>query len=137
LIETDEALGLINANPHDLRVINAQTYIPGLGDADAEHLQARLHPFAQHISLNDISDNVTDLPWMLCSLEHWTEYMKKLHIRRTDDILLYDTNGFFSVCRVALMFRYFGAKKVRIINGGMKKWKMEGKPTYSGAYVPG
>lgn len=63
--------------------------------------------------------------------------MRKLHIRKTDDILLYDHMGFFSVGRIALMFRYFGAKKVRIINGGMKKWTLEGKPTYAGEYVPG
>jgi 3-mercaptopyruvate sulfurtransferase SseA len=63
--------------------------------------------------------------------------MKKLHIRRTDDIILYDTAGFTSVCRLALMFRYFGSKRVRIINGGMKKWKQEGKPLFSGPYVQG
>ena len=63
--------------------------------------------------------------------------MKKKHIRRTDDIILYDNNGFFSVCRVALMFRYFGAKRVRIINGGLKKWKLEGKPLFEGLEAPG
>jgi len=37
--------------------------------------------------------------------------MKKLHIRRTDTIILYDPNpaGLFSVCRIALMFRFFGS----------------------------
>lgn len=63
--------------------------------------------------------------------------MQKLHIRRTDDIVLYDTSGFHTVCRIALMFRYFGAQRVRIINGGLKKWKMEGKPTFAGPYIQG
>lgn len=63
--------------------------------------------------------------------------MRQHAIRRTDNILLYDKNGFFSVCRVALMFRYFGAEKVRIINGGLKKWLAEHRPTHSGPYVPG
>jgi thiosulfate/3-mercaptopyruvate sulfurtransferase len=63
--------------------------------------------------------------------------MRQLRIRKTDDILLYDHMGFFSVGRIAFMFRYFGAKKVRIINGGLKKWKLEGKPTYGGDYVAG
>jgi 3-mercaptopyruvate sulfurtransferase SseA len=65
--------------------------------------------------------------------------MKKLHIRRTDTIILYDPNpaGLFSVCRIALMFRYFGSQNVRILNGGLKKWISEGRPTFSGAYVPG
>ena len=35
------------------------------------------------------------------------------------------------------MFRYFGSQNVHILNGGLKKWKAEGKPTYSGEYIPG
>ena len=137
LIETDEAFDLINGNPADLRVVNAQWYIPGMGDAVAEHATSRMTKATQHLHLPEVSDASNPLPQMLCSLEQWTEMMRKLHIRRTDDILLYDTTGFFSVCRVALMFRYFGATRVRIINGGMKKWKLEGKPVFEGPYVPG
>lgn len=43
LIETDAALELINKNPTDLRVVNAQWYIPGMGDAATEHVNGRLH----------------------------------------------------------------------------------------------
>lgn len=42
LIETDEALALIQDNPPNLRVVNAQWYIPGMGDATAEFKAARL-----------------------------------------------------------------------------------------------
>ena len=137
LIETEDALALINEKPDDLRIVNAQWYIPGMGDAVAEHLAVRLTESTQHIHLPEISDATNPVPQMLCSLEQWTEKMRKHHIRRTDNILLYDTNGFFSVARVALMFRYFGANRVRIINGGLKKWKLEGKPVFEGDYVPG
>lgn len=108
-----------------------------MGDASAEFLAARLSQTAQHVILDEVSDKEDQRPNMLCSLEQWTKYMQKLRIRKTDEILIYDNMGFFSVGRIALMFRYFGAKKVRIINGGMKKWKLEGKPTYEGDYVAG
>lgn len=108
-----------------------------MGDASAEFLAARPSATAQHIILEEVCDKADPRPQMLCSVEQWTEYMRKLRIRKTDDILLYDHMGFFSVGRIAFMFRYFGAKKVRIINGGMKKWVLEGKPTYAGEYVPG
>ena len=137
LIETDDALDLMNKNPSDLRVVDAQWFLPGTGDAVAEHAACRMTATTQHIHLPDISDTSNPLPQMLCSVEHWTEKMKKHHIHRTDDILLYDKNGFFSVCRVALMFRYFGATRVRIINGGMKKWLLEHKPTSDEHYEPG
>lgn len=110
-----------------------------MGDAVADHQAIRLTETTQHVHLPDVSDQDNPLPQMLCSVDQWTENMKKLHIRRTDTIILYDPNpaGLFSVCRIALMFRYFGSQNVRILNGGLKKWISEGKPTFSGAYVPG
>jgi len=30
------------------------------------------------------------------------------------------------------MLRYFGAENVRVLNGGLKKWKAEGKKTVGG-----
>lgn len=38
----------------------------------------------------------------------------------------------YAVARAAWMFRYFGAKNVRILNGGLKKWLQEGRPSVSG-----
>ena len=35
------------------------------------------------------------------------------------------------------MLTYFGAKNVRIMNGGMKKWLKEGRRTFDGEYIPG
>lgn len=137
LIETEEAQALINENPENLRVVNCTWYIRGLGDSKAEHLAARLTKTTQHLNLDDVSDSSNPLPQMLCSAEHWTEHMKKLRVRKTDNILLYDNQGVFSVCRLALMFRYFGAKQVRIINGGLKKWLQEGRPVYAGDYDHG
>jgi thiosulfate/3-mercaptopyruvate sulfurtransferase len=58
--------------------------------------------------------------------------MKKLGIQKSVPIVCYDNLGMFSVARAAWMMRYFGAENVRILNGGMKKWKAEGNPTWAG-----
>ena len=63
--------------------------------------------------------------------------MEGLRIRKTDNIICYDVVGMFSVARCAAMFTYFGAENVRIMNGGLKKWLKEGRPVYTGSYVPG
>ena len=47
-------------------------------------------------------------------------------------IIMYDVQGMYAVARAAWMFRYYGAKNVRILNGGLKKWIQEGRPTVSG-----
>lgn len=57
------------------------------------------------------------------SLEIFVEHMKKLRVRKDDIIICYDFNGFNSVARTAWMLRYFGASDVRIMDGGLKKWR--------------
>ena len=41
----------------------------------------------------------------------------------------------FSVARAAWMLRYFGAKDVKILNGGLKKWIAEGRTTAEGDWI--
>jgi 3-mercaptopyruvate sulfurtransferase SseA len=77
------------------------------------------------------------LPHALPTAEVFTEHVRRMRVRRTDQIVCYDGVGMFSVARCAWMFRYFGAENVRILNGGLKKWLTEGKPTHAGDYVEG
>ena len=63
--------------------------------------------------------------------------MKKLRIRHDDMIVCYDAANMTAAARAAFSFRHFGARYVRIIDGGLKKWLTEQKPIYSGSYSPG
>ena len=58
--------------------------------------------------------------------------MQRLGISRTDDIVCYDNVGVFSAPRVAWTLQFFGAERVRILNGGLKKWVAEGRKIESG-----
>ncbi len=69
---------------------------------------------------------------MIPSLELFTEHMKRMKIRRTDDVICYDNVGIFSSPRVLFTLNYFGIEKVRVLNGGMKKWLAENRKTISG-----
>jgi thiosulfate/3-mercaptopyruvate sulfurtransferase len=68
-------------------------------------------------------------------LEVFTHHMKRLSIRRTDEIVLYDTLGCFSSQRAFFMLRYFGLENVKILNGGIEKWKSEGGLVESGPVI--
>ena len=41
----------------------------------------------------------------------------------------------YAVGRAMWIIRYYGAKNVRILNGGLKKWIMEGRNTVSGEQI--
>lgn len=58
--------------------------------------------------------------------------MKRMRVRSTDNIICYDNMGIFSSPRVAFTLRYFGADRVRVLNGGFKKWLQENRETQSG-----
>ena len=47
-------------------------------------------------------------------------------------IVVYDTTGIFSAARVWWTFRAMGHRDVAVLNGGLKKWKAEGRPLDDG-----
>ena len=56
----------------------------------------------------------------------------KLGIGNDDTIVVYDGAGLFGAPRVWWTFRVFGARNVFILDGGLPKWKAEGRPLEAG-----
>ena len=77
------------------------------------------------------SDQETELPHMLPSIKKWEDIVSNLGISNNDNIIIYDNSDVISSCRCWYTFRYFGhdASLVSVLDGGLKKWKHEGKPT--------
>jgi thiosulfate/3-mercaptopyruvate sulfurtransferase len=48
--------------------------------------------------------------------------MKKLDVRKSDTIVVYDKSGMLSAPRAFWMLKSFGASDVRILNGTFSKW---------------
>jgi len=49
-----------------------------------------------------------------------------------DHVVVFDTRGIFSSCRVYWTFKVFGHEKVSILSGGLPDWLAEGYTTASG-----
>ena len=77
------------------------------------------------------SNHETDLPHMLPSVEKWEDIVSSLGISNSDNIIIYDNSDVLSSCRCWYTFRYFGhdSSLVSVLDGGLKKWRQEGKPT--------
>lgn len=58
--------------------------------------------------------------------------MGGLGIADEDNIVVYDTVGIRSSARAWWMFKLFGAVRVRVLDGGLPKWRAEGLPVESG-----
>lgn len=117
-----------------LRVVDGSWYLPTSGrDAAAEFEAAHL-PGAVFFDLDASSDRRSSLPHMLPSPGEFAERMSALGIADEDDIVVYDGSGAnLSAARVWWMFRVFGHERVAVLDGGLRKWRAEGRPVESGA----
>ena len=100
-------------------------------NAKAEYLAEHI-PGALFFDIDDISDKILPLPHMLPSTEQFASRMKKMGIGDGMHVVVYDSEGLYSAARVWWMFRAMGHEDVRVLNGGLKKWKAEGRPLEDG-----
>jgi thiosulfate/3-mercaptopyruvate sulfurtransferase len=100
-------------------------------DAHAEYLAGHI-PGAVFFDIEAVSDHSTDLPHMLPGSTQFSEAAGALGIGDGDTVVVYDSQGLYSAARVWWTFRVFGAKSVFILDGGLPKWKAEGRPIETG-----
>lgn len=120
----------------DLRVVDATVFLPGSGrDAHAEHEAAHI-PGAVFMDLDAIVATDTPLPHMLPPEQAFGAAMEALRVAESDRIVVYDNSPLHSAARAWWMLRTFGARQVAILDGGLAKWKAEGRPLESGTRAP-
>ena len=70
---------------------------------------------------------------MLPSAAAFADRMSALGLDDSDDIVVYDGSGAnLSAARVWWMFRVFGHERVAVLDGGIRKWRSEGRPVERG-----
>jgi thiosulfate/3-mercaptopyruvate sulfurtransferase len=116
----------------DVVAVDSSYYLPAVGrDAAAEYLAGHI-PGAVRFDIDAIADHSSTLPHMLPDAQEFAGAVGALGISETDTIVVYDGDGLFSAPRVWWTLRLFGAQNVFILDGGMPKWKMEGRPLERG-----
>ncbi len=112
----------------DIRVIDASWYMADQNrNARAEYEEAHI-PGAVFFDIADISDEKTYLPNMLPPAAKFASQVRKLGLGDGNLIVAYDGAGLFSAARAWWMFRAMGHEDVVVLDGGMPKWRAEGRP---------
>lgn len=121
----------------ELRVVDGSWYLPTSGrNPRAEYLLGHV-PGAVFFDLDAISDQGSPLPHMLPPAAQFAEQVADLGIGDPDDVVVYDGSGAnLSAARVWLMFRAFGHDRVAVLDGGLPKWRAEGRALESGSVSP-
>jgi thiosulfate/3-mercaptopyruvate sulfurtransferase len=120
----------------DIRVIDAAWFMPGEGRMGREAYEEGHIPGAVFFDIDGISDRSTDLPHMLLPADAFAEAAGALGLRRDLILVVYDGQGIFSAPRVWWTLRTMGFPEVFVLDGGLLKWRAEGRPLETSAPVP-
>lgn len=116
----------------DIRIIDATIFLPGSGrDARAE-FEAEHIPGAVFMDLDEIVDSTNPAPHMLPAEHKFASRMQTLGLGDGSRFVVYDNSPLHSSARAWWMLRTFGAHYVAILDGGLAKWKAEGRPVEQG-----
>ena len=111
-----------------IAILDGSWHLPSANrDARAEYNGEHI-PGAQFFDIDEISDEASGLPHMLPSTVAFASRMKAMGIGDGVRVVVYDVNGIQSAARVWWMLRVMGHRDVAVLNGGLKKWKAEGRP---------
>ena len=120
----------------NLIVLDATWHMPTLKRNAHEEFVAAHISGAQFFDIDKPSDATSPLPHTLPSQEQFAAQMGALGISNNTHVVAYDSYGLFSAARSWWMFKIFGHNKVSVLDGGLKKWLAEGRPTVSGEPTP-
>ena len=134
IVETEWLVAHLHAP--GLVVFDGSWHLPASGrDAKAEYAAEHI-PGALFFDIDDLSDEKSPLPHMLPSAVKLASRMREIGVGDGMRIIVYDTQGLFSAARVWWTFRAMGHQDVAVLNGGLRKWKMEGRPVEGGLPLP-
>jgi thiosulfate/3-mercaptopyruvate sulfurtransferase len=127
----------------DIRIADASWYLPDKErDTRAEFQSAHI-PRAVLFDIDDLSDEASPLPHMLAPPAKFASRMRKLGLGDGNLIVVYDSAGIFSSPRAWWMLRAMGHEDVAVLDGGLPKWRREGRllddmasPTYQRHFTP-
>jgi len=113
---------------NELSIIDASWFMPGEGKTGAASYAEAHVPGAAFFDIDAIADHATDLPHMLPSDAAFAQAAGALGLRRDLITVVYDAQGIFSAPRVWWTLRTMGFPEVFVLDGGLKKWRAEGRP---------
>ncbi len=119
-----------------IRIVDSSFKLPGITPTAREDYDRGHIPGAVFFDIDDIAQPGTTLPHMIPSPELFARKMEALGIGDGDRVVVYDSAGLSSAGRAWWMLRLFGHGDVALLDGGLPKWKAEGRPVGTMAPSP-
>ncbi len=119
----------LEKNLDSVKIFDASWHMPSSKrKAKNEYIEKHIRG-AIFWDVDEHSDKDSPFPHMMSNSDYWTRMLWSFGIQNDDNIIVYDYSDTYSSCRLWFALKYFGHKKVFVLDGGMKKWLKENRPT--------
>ena len=115
-----------------VKIIDASFKLPGVLPLPVDDYLAAHIPGAVFFDVDAISDHDNPRPHMFPDAAQFARDIAGLGISTGDTVVAYDSGSWVAAPRAWWMFLSFGYANVKVLDGGLKKWTQEGRPTHSG-----
>jgi thiosulfate/3-mercaptopyruvate sulfurtransferase len=120
----------------EVKVIDASFKMPGVLPLPVDDYLAAHIPGAVFFDVDAVSDHSVNLPHMYPDAEQFGRDIGALGISSRDTIVVYDNGGWLAAPRAWWMLLSFGHANLKVLDGGLKKWRAEGRAVESGKPSP-
>ena len=112
----------------DLVLLDASYHLAAAGrDARAE-FEAGHIPGARFLDLGSLNDPSAALDNTVPTAGQFQQHVRALGVSEGSHVVLYDDSPLKSAARAWYLFTLFGRRNVSVLDGGLAKWKAEGRP---------
>jgi thiosulfate/3-mercaptopyruvate sulfurtransferase len=120
-------------NDATVKIIDASYKMPGVLPLPSDDYLAAHIPGAAFFNVNTIADPNDPRPHMYPDAKQFARDVSALGISSDDTVVAYDSGAWVAAPRAWWMFLSFGHPNVKVLDGGLQKWKAEGRAIESGA----
>ena len=118
----------------DLRIVDATKLAADLSRNAREEYEAGHIPGAVFMDLDELVDSNSPIENMAPPPEKFASRMQSLGLGDGSRIVLYDDSPWHTAARAWWLLTLFGAHDVAILDGGIAKWRAEGRPLEMGKH---
>jgi thiosulfate/3-mercaptopyruvate sulfurtransferase len=117
----------------DLIVLDCTKYLPNEAPLDGRTEFRKAHiPGALFLDLDEVADQDDPLPHMVPTPARFAKVIGALGVGNATRVVCYDQKGLHGSPRGWWLLRLFGHDKVAALDGGLPKWRAEGRATEAG-----
>jgi thiosulfate/3-mercaptopyruvate sulfurtransferase len=116
----------------DLRIVDASRHMADTGRQASAVYEAAHIPGAVFMDLGELIEVSAPAENTLPSAAKFASRMQTLGLGDGSRIVLYDDSAIHSAARAWFMLRMFGAHTVAVLDGGLAKWRAEGRALTAG-----